>query len=139
MLSLLQCRQKTVETKHKCTKCTVQYCLKCLNNRYGAEEEKKVSRLAQKAVQRRNRDACTHVFLSVIPLRRSPWTGAQPGLAAFLTRRPAAVLGVHSETWGAMLLLVGSASCAVLTCRRQRRAGSAPSARAPAAAATAER
>ncbi len=48
---LLQCRQKTVETKHKCTKCTVQYCLKCLNNRYGAEEEKKVSCLAQNAVQ----------------------------------------------------------------------------------------
>ena len=53
MLSMLQCRQKTVETKHKCTKCTVQYCLKCLNNRYGADEEKKVSDMAQNAVQRR--------------------------------------------------------------------------------------
>lgn len=29
-----QCRQKTIETNAKCTKCTLYFCPKCLENRY---------------------------------------------------------------------------------------------------------
>lgn len=35
----LQCRQKTVEVKAKCTKCTLFWCPRCLSNRYGEEVE----------------------------------------------------------------------------------------------------
>lgn len=35
----LQCRQKTVETKAKCKKCTLWWCPRCLLNRYGEEVE----------------------------------------------------------------------------------------------------
>ena len=31
----LQCRQKTVEVKAKCTRCTLYWCPRCLSNRYG--------------------------------------------------------------------------------------------------------
>lgn len=34
---LLQCRQKTVELKGKCTQCTLYWCPRCLLNRYGEE------------------------------------------------------------------------------------------------------
>lgn len=32
---LMQCRQKTVEVKAKCTECTLRWCPRCLLNRYG--------------------------------------------------------------------------------------------------------
>ena len=32
---VLQCRQKTVEVKAKCTDCTLYWCPRCLTNRYG--------------------------------------------------------------------------------------------------------
>ena len=32
-----QCRQKTVEIKAKCKKCTLYYCVRCLNNRYNED------------------------------------------------------------------------------------------------------
>ena len=37
---LPQCRQKTIEVKAKCTKCTLHWCPRCLLNRYGEEVAK---------------------------------------------------------------------------------------------------
>ena len=39
LLLLLQCRQKTVEAKGKCTECTLYWCSRCLSNRYGETVE----------------------------------------------------------------------------------------------------
>ena len=35
-----QCRQKTIETKAKCKKCTLWWCPRCLLNRYGEAVDK---------------------------------------------------------------------------------------------------
>ena len=36
----VQCRQKTVEVKAKCSSCTMYFCPRCLLNRYGEEVDK---------------------------------------------------------------------------------------------------
>jgi hypothetical protein len=33
-MAAVQCRQKTVEVKAKCTACTLYFCPRCLENRY---------------------------------------------------------------------------------------------------------
>ena len=59
-----QCRQKTVEVKAKCTKCTLHWCPRCLLNRYG-EEVAKVSWLSYivyttACMQLRDEQKCIH-------------------------------------------------------------------------------